>query len=357
VTGDIFLDRIARSIQDVSPIEIHRDANGPPSSTLDVAQGITHCGDTMIMRTAVLVTKSGDVRWTSEWAGTNTDPMQDDLLREGYQAQQAVLDALTELGTSDQGAMIGLQAMQNAFSLDRDRARLADLAFQRAYQIAPHPAFLAWRAFLLTNQVIERQVEDAAGAAEEAVSLVWQAVRDAPDNSAVLAIASHVLRVMDEKPDLAAEFGHDALRLNPTTPLAWSSTANALITLGLAAKAESMAQRALSISRNSPFRFWWEMNACVAAVICGNAARGLYHAELAHRLNPSFRPPLRYLTALHLAENNIAPALEAARKLQALEPDFEVRLFHEPDYPAGTLRQSGIYKRMRQLRLPDLDPR
>lgn len=349
---EVFLDRLVRSLTEIGPIEIElsqRETGETRTGDVRLDHVTAEAAGHAILRHAVSVPGGDRISWTAEWRGGNDDLWEPAILRQGYLAQQEVLSLLAQSVGASRAATAGIGAILDAFSLEPGRVAQAASQLARAHETVPHPAFLAWRAFLLTNQIVERQVSDPEATAEEALDLIWTALDRGGGNSTVLAIAAHVLRILDGDAELAAEFGRDAVRINPVNPLAWSSSANALVSLKQPDKARPLAARALAIGRNAPFRFWWEMNACAAEVMSGNDARGLRHARVAHRLNPGFRPPLRYLTALRLANGDYTEAETAMEKLQALEPDFELRLFHDPDYPVGTLRHSSTYDTIRHL--------
>lgn len=348
----LFLDRLVRSLTEIGPIDVELCAADTPShQTADVRleHMFAETGDDTILRHAAYVPGEERLGWTAEWRGSKDQLWDARILRQGYLAQQAVLTLLAQSGASNRLATAGLQAILDAFSLDAPRMAEAARQLQAVHAAHPHPAFLAWRAFLLTNQIVERQVRDTDGTADEARDLIWRALEAGSGNSTVLAIAAHVLRILDNDAELAAEFGQDATRINPANPLAWSSAANALISLKQVAQARPLAARALQIGRNAPFRFWWEMNSAAAEVMAGNCDKGLRHARIAHRLKPAFRPPLRYLTALHLADRDFEKAEAAMEKLRALEPDFELRLFREPEYPVHTLRHSVAFDTIKHL--------
>lgn len=356
LAGDVFLDRVARSVSELGPVDVVRakGADLPEAADLQLEQAASAVPGGTLLRHALLTPRSGRVSWTSEWSGTDGELWDDAVLRTGFMAQQAVLETLQSETDTPDDVRRGLSAILDGFSLDPARMRNASRVFGEVSLTVPHTAFLAWRAFVITNQIVERQLPNPEAAADEASALAREALAQASQNSIVLAIAAHVLRILDDNAAMASELAQDAVRINPANPLAWSSAANALISLGRPEEAFPLAQRALAISRNSPFRFWWEMNACVAAVMVGDTESGVQHARMAHWLKPQFRPPLRYLCAIHLAQDNAPGALAMAEKLRKLEPDFEIRLFSEPEYPAGTLRKSATFEQIKKIDLAAL---
>lgn len=348
----LFLDRLVRSLTEIGPIEVELCPFGTissPAPDVRLEHMFSETGQDTILRHAAYVPGGERLGWTAEWRGSKDQLWDAQILRQGYLAQQAVLTLLARSEAPNRLAIAGVQAILDAFSLDPVRVAEAASQLQAVHAAHPHPAFLAWRAFLLTNQIVERQVTDIDATADEARDLIWRALEAGSGNSTVLAIAAHVLRILDNDAELAAEFGQDATRINPSNPLAWSSAANALISLKQVARARPLAERALAIGRNAPFRFWWEMNAAAAEVVAGDCGKGLRHATIAHRLKPEFRPPLRYMTALHLAMKDFTKAEAAMEKLRTLEPDFELRLFGEPEYPVQTLRRSAAFDTIKHL--------
>jgi hypothetical protein len=67
------------------------------------------------------------------------------------------------------------------------------------------------------------------------------------------------------------------------------------------------------------------------------------HYEAAHSRAPSFRAAMRHLLFLYLAVGERDKAARVYRALLRVEPDFTLdRIVNEPDYPAVTLRRSGL---------------
>ena len=64
--------------------------------------------------------------------------------------------------------------------------------------------------------------------------------------------------------------------------------------------------------------------------------------ETSNALRPDFAAPLRYLIASYVASGEVDRARMTALRLRKIEPDFEISLLLETDYPAESIRRSGV---------------
>ena len=208
-----------------------------------------------------------------------------------------------------------------------------------AYDADPRGVYLAYRAFLRTNLIVERKASDPQGLAEEAREFIARALCDEPLNGAVNAAASHVSLLLDNDSVSAREFASRSTDINAANPLGWSSLANAFVRENRPHDALKASKRALEIARLSKFAYWWEMNASLVSAANHDPRAALEHALAARAKSPEFKPPLRYLVALHFHFGNIDAAAEALQELKRFEPDFDFGLYGDASYPTATLRQ------------------
>ena len=76
-------------------------------------------------------------------------------------------------------------------------------------------------------------------------------------------------------------------------------------------------------------------------------ARVYFETALAR--TPCFRTPLRCLYFLYLADCQPEKAERVMTRLTGIEPDFSLdQLRDDPDYPAATLRRSGLITALRR---------
>ena len=85
------------------------------------------------------------------------------------------------------------------------------------------------------------------------------------------------------------------------------------------------------------------MASSLAFLAAGNYKQAIFYANSASAYAPCFRPPLRYLYAIHLFLGNVESAATALVRLKEVEPEFSLSMVRESeDYPAGQLQTSGL---------------
>jgi Flp pilus assembly protein TadD len=164
-----------------------------------------------------------------------------------------------------------------------------------------------------------------------------------PTNAMVLAACSNARMLVEGDLPAATELARSSLRMNPSNPFAWDCLSISMLLSGDREQAHQHQLRANVIAARSAIRHFWDMGVCLTSVATGRLDDALRMAQSASALVPSFRPPLRYLTALHAAAGDHDRALVAARRLVQLEPDFTIdRLRNDRAYPVSALQRSGL---------------
>lgn len=353
--ADVFSDRIAKGIAELGPVTIldGREPGGPSlSATPPNAIAVSTVALANEFEQAVRVGVTDTATRQSEWAGNWRDhaargvPIDKELfLQLINRAGEAAVDALIKRAESQesvQAALLGFQARNQIFSMNLDSIIEADRHLTQAYDIHPQGIFLAWRAFLKANLIVEQEFKQAEALREEALEIALLSLEAAPDNATVKSIVAHVLLLCSPKSPIAGDLAEQSASENPANPLAWSSMANAKIQAGRFGEAREISAKALLIAKTSKFRHWWEMNSSVTAALVGDFEGARFHSLMASYLSPNFKPPLRYLTALNLHFGRIEDAAENVRILGKLEPGFVPAMLLDEGYPTGTLRKTGI---------------
>lgn len=251
-----------------------------------------------------------------------------------------IVNGVEQLDPNDPDKISRL-AVRALFSMDPTRLLQADALFGQAHEARHRGLYLAWRAQLRAIQIIEKHPVDVAALKEEGRDFHVRALELEPNNSMVLATLANALRIFDRDDAHSYFLAERAVRLNPANSLAWWSLSAAGGYAGDTDMAYRDALTGRQLALLSPHRFWWDSQVYNTAMLSGRLAEALAFAEAAHAANPEFRPPLRYLVALHANAGNVEQALRAAEKLKHLEPDFSIeRLLNDRDYPASLIRRT-----------------
>lgn len=344
---EYFMEVFLKGLRDLTTVA-HPSGEGAERGDLTVRAEVFRQAKSSQIRSRIFGNSVGTstTNWTAHVKVTG-DEADDDLalMRLAHRSYEATLEALIQsdaVRPDAKGRAVALRASGQLF----DMSPGADVALEQdlcdAYSYDPRGIYLAQKAFLRTNQIVERRTDDPNASAEEARALITRAIAEEPLNAALNAAAAHVTLLLDDNVILAESFARRAIELNPSNPLGWSSLANALVRKERPKEAMWASERALAIARLSRFSYWWEMSASLVAAVNNDLAKAHEYATVAHAQAPGFKPPLRYLTALNFHLGDIQASDQALAGLKALEPDFELRSFAEKEYPTATLRQLSL---------------
>jgi tetratricopeptide (TPR) repeat protein len=366
LTEDIFLDCLACSLRETLAPVIYRRAPGAdvPDAVTVTAQVILSGPDLCALRVSIEQGTGRRVIWTGmrhvPRAG-NMPTDHDAVLALVHETTDALADGLLlqKLRTQEplDAAMMGRFALRKIFMMQPDAMVQADALLARAFDMDPHPNMLAWRIQLRVIQWMERHPTVAS--LEEIEQLIAQALLLDPNNSMVLAASANARMLVTDDAAGAAQLAQSSLMMNPANPFAWDCMSIGLLVLDRLEEAHQHQRRANVIAARAPIRHFWDMGACLTSVVTGRYDEALRLAQSAAALVPTFRPPLRYLTALHAQMGDHDRALVAARRLVQLEPDFTLdKLHRDPSYPVYSLRKSGLLHSdvMRDLATTPLSP-
>lgn len=243
---------------------------------------------------------------------------------------------------ADRLALLGYQATRHTILLDLDRQSTQDRMLREAFEIDPRGIYLARRALLWHNRAIERTgdcVEDVRAAA---IEMARRGLEMDPTNATVVAAAAKTSLNLEGRVEGGTHLARRAVELGPTNPLAWESRATAYAHAGQADKAHAAALRARSLATHLPESYLWEMVCCMTACVAGQLDEAILFGTRANDLAPTFKPPLRYLAALHFARGDREAARARLKALKAVEPDFTLEAMAGEDYPLAALRRTPL---------------
>jgi tetratricopeptide (TPR) repeat protein len=228
------------------------------------------------------------------------------------------------------------------YRLGKINFETADRLFKRAFEIEPRGVYLAWRAYLRTFLLAERQYTCRQTVEAEAFEFMYRALELEPHNSYVAALSAHVQYIMRRSYVAAYELAERSIQLNHANPIGWACLGIAKSYLGKPDEGFRHSLLARSISGSAPFRYQMDAVSSIAGTMAGELDAAIYLAESSHALAPTFAPPLRYLSALYAHGGHHDLSFEMVRKLQAIEPDFSYDKLRDKAYPAAGLHRSHI---------------
>lgn len=345
LASEAFISLIEKSMADLVPQIVARSHVQDNTTVLRTQLAAQ---DTEALLRVSLESAQTAQTWAANWRGLRSqlfDGRDNGLLQLANRAQEAAIETLLTSSDARQqttSSFLTLSSVRRMFSIDAQELRDADEGFKAAHEISASPVILGFRAFVHANLLVEATDMDPIILREKAAAFAFEALHNDPENAAMKAAVAHVFLLTGQNRELAAEIARDATELNPSNPLAWSTLANAALSLGHLDEAFRLSRHALSIGRMNRNRHWWEMTTATCAARIGDFETAKAHCRVAHALAPKFRPPLRYLVALERRSGAWDAMERAITKLGVLENGFDISYLADPAYPTQNLRLSGL---------------
>lgn len=264
-----------------------------------------------------------------------------------FQAADAAVAHFPSLAESSEGlrranALIA-RSLVELFSCDAQRLRDADAMLIEAGELAPSGRIYAWRCLVRHVAWVERTEPDHKRLVEELDEFSRKALTHSQANPLILALVGVGRVMVDENPDAGMVLARDAVTLSPFNAFARWAQAAALIRIGDNDMALEAARKGVELASSTAYVHHWEGMAGLAALRGGRHAAAIAHYESAYYRAPNFRAAMRHLLFLYLWAGEREKASRVYRGLLRAEPDFSVdRMLNDPDYPAVTLRKSGL---------------
>ncbi len=245
-------------------------------------------------------------------------------------------------GLAPRNANAAIQAIEQMFSTHGNAYEELAGVFEQEFATTGHGVFLAWRAFLTTYVVGGRQARDRKILGEEAREYVRRALSCEPHNPLVLALCSHVNAFTLGDYESAFELADRSVRLQSANPLGWVFRGVALVNLGRLDEGRASIAKARETAGEAPYRYLIDCYSCISEVLSGDQQQAVRFGRTSLNYAPDFAPTLRYLLATHLQAGDMEAAERTLEQLKVLEPDFEIALLKEPDYPVPLMRTYSV---------------
>lgn len=223
-----------------------------------------------------------------------------------------------------------LRGLDLLYRLERDEFEQARQMFEQS--IALDPDYAAPRAFLAlwhslrVNQgwspdqqrdLDRKKVDEHAAAA----------LRCDPNDVYALALSGHLRALLFRDFETAFAMFDRALRVSPSSALAWSRSSPAFSYIGDAAEGRRRAEQALRLSPFDPHLFFTHGILALASYTGGDYEAAITWGRRSYAGNPKHTPCLRFLAASLAATGRLEEARQMGEHLCQLEPEFRVRKF------------------------------
>lgn len=232
--------------------------------------------------------------------------------------------------------------VRRLFRLGSQNILEADTLFERAYREEARGLYLAWRAYLRTFLLGERQYGCRATIVEEGLQFYAMALEAEPYNSMVLGLGAHVEIMLRRQYSVAHGLAERSVELNKCNPIGLATLGIAECYLGNAEAGAAKARLASRLAGPSRVRFQIDAWNGVAGLLAGDIDGAQNYAEMSHAIAPSFAPPLRLLAALYLHRGERERSHRMVEELKLREPDFSYERLFDTAYPSAGLRKAGL---------------
>lgn len=356
--GKALADAIGRLVSEFAHVDVYGAGGTPIPADLPAEGMALHVeGAEILGRVHVLVSLSSIASAQTIWNQRAAIPLAEaDFIGTGelpplvFQAADAALAYFPRLaecadGPRQANALIA-RSLTEMFSYDAARLRLADEMLVEAHDIAASGRIYAWRCLVRQIMFVERTEVDYAKLIEEADEFSRKALELSKANPLVLALVSQARVMVDENPEAGMVLARDAVALSPFNAFGHWAQAASLNRMSDSIGALEAARRGAEIAARTAHVHWWEAIAGLAALRGEQFAPAIAHYEAAHYRAPNFRAAMRHLLFLYLWAGKRDKAAGVLKGLLRVEPDFSLDLIlNDPDYPAVTLRRSGLLTR------------
>lgn len=244
-------------------------------------------------------------------------------------------------GTDHLPLALAMMGREQIFDFSRDALRMSDRLLAQAYALDPQPVYAAWRAFVRNTAMFEHLTQDFLPPLDNE-DVVFQALRDDPQNSMVLAFAAQHSFVHLRDPEYGQFLCARSIEANDANPIAWAFRANYQTALGQYDDAIGSAERGLALASGRAEQHFCMIFSCMARIGVADYARATSEARLTSVLSPDFIAIRRFLYALHRASNRLELADKVRDEIRTREPHFDNGTLFDPSYPVGTLRGTPI---------------
>ena len=294
---------------------------------------VRRAGDRLRFTGQLIDATSGTHIWADRFDGEMSDvfELQDRFTVSVVAAIEPVLQ-LAEIGrlkhkpaASLDAYDLLLRAQQRTYEYTEESLAAALRYLEQALAIDPSYApAMALAAHCYADRSQQGWMRDSMAEAAEGLRLAARAVEIAKDDSNVLWMAAHAVRMLGNDGPRSRDLAYRSLRLNPNSPMALTIAGRAESCLGNHDKAVELIGRALRLSPRDP-REWLISTALGAAYVYnGQFEEAVPWAETALAQNPRNNAARRVLAASLASLGQTEKARELTREMLKSDPELTI---------------------------------
>ena len=238
-------------------------------------------------------------------------------------------------------AKLALAAINETLKGRHGDLRQADLFLDRAYATSPRSVYLGWKTHIAAYLLGERIVGHPDELRQELAETVTVAEEQGRFNPVTLALIAHAHSFIFHDYGKALQIFERMFQLNPMQAICFDLAAVTNVYVNNQELAYQQSQLALKLGRFSPYRYCIYTTCAMAAAINKRYREAAHFGELATQERPTFTAALRYLTAAQSLAGDTEAAQLSYQKLIEIEPDFNVGLLNDENYPVADIGETG----------------
>ena len=238
-------------------------------------------------------------------------------------------------------AKLALAAINETLKGRHGDLRSADLFLDQAYLNNPRSVYLGWKTHIVAYMLGERLVENPAELRKELLETMTVAEEQGRFNPVTLALIAHAHSFIFHNYARAQQIFDRMFQLNPMQAICFDLSAVTNVYVNNKEAAYQQSQLALKLGRFSPYRYCIYTTCAMAAAINQRYQEAAHYGDLATQEKPTFTAALRYLTAAQSLAGDIEGAQASYRKLIEIEPDFNLKLLLDENYPVAAVGETG----------------
>ncbi len=238
-------------------------------------------------------------------------------------------------------AKLALAAINETLKGRHGDLQQADIFLDRAYTTNPRSVYLGWKTHIVAYLLGERIVENPEEVRRQLAETVAVAEEQGRFNPVTLALIAHAHSFIFHDYGKALQIFDRMFQLNPIQAICFDLAAVTNVYVNNKELAYEQSQLALKLGRFSPYRYCIYTTCAMAAAINERYREAANYGELATQEKPTFTAALRYLTAAQSLAGDAEAARLSFEKLVEIEPDFNVGLLHDENYPVAPIGETG----------------
>jgi len=339
--GDTITDVIVRTIlqnQCVDVLDLREGLDTEVQASIKLPNiglvvRLVHAKDKYIISALLKQMKDGKVIWTG-WFSENMsrclsgdeDQLRDFASKVANEVHEKTIDTIKSYNEINIFGAIHNVLSHSRSGQEHARQLLRDLVDDSAVA-------RAWLIYTFAVAHAEQHGGLHAEALEELKEHCVLADDKSPNNPIVQAIIGHIYAFVFRLLDQAESHHSHARKLGWSHPLVWTLSAMHKIYACQPDKAYEYSKRAMVLSSNSPYHFFFQGPHSISCSLTGRHSEAIVLSKKILAKKPVFLAAMRHLAASQVLIGETSDARDTVSRIRSKDPRFQVGEISSDDYP------------------------